>query len=252
MKLLNTAHKRKSFAITSVIMAIVIFLLFWVGLSYFDPPFENGIVIQWGDEKSTSEINTAKASSKVKANTTASNQKPNIVEPVITQNNELTIALNQNNAKETPPKKIQEQKPKIDKETNDILNQILNANPSSEEKNAKNNSIQKGLPSGDAYANAFYGTSGSGKSWGLNGRHLLSDGKVVPECNESGIVVVQIEVDRNGNVIKATPGVKGTTNNHPCLLEPALKTALMHKWNTDLKAPERQIGFIEIHFKLGN
>ena len=30
------------------------------------------------------------------------------------------------------------------------------------------------------------------------------------DCNESGLVVVRIEVDRNGKVVKADPGVKGT------------------------------------------
>ena len=49
--------------------------------------------------------------------------------------------------------------------------------------------------------------------------------------------MVRIVVDRNGKVIKATPGVKGTTNNAPCLLEPARKTAFMHRWNLDSNAP---------------
>jgi len=46
-------------------------------------------------------------------------------------------------------------------------------------------------------------------------------------------------------------GVKGSTNTHPCLLSPAKKTALLHKWFPDDKAPEQQIGFVLIQFKLG-
>ena len=69
-----------------------------------------------------------------------------------------------------------------------------------------------------------------GKGFGLNGRRLESRGKVTQQCNQEGIVVVRITVDRQGDVVQAEPGVKGTTNTHPCLLQPAKETALLHKW----------------------
>ncbi len=112
----------------------------------------------------------------------------------------------------------------------------------------------KGQPDGDPYATSYYGSPGSGSGtggYGLNGRSLVNKGKVPQECNESGRVVVKIVVDRNGKVISATPGVRGTTNNNPCLLEPARKTAFMHKWNLDSKAPSEQTGFVVVNFKLG-
>jgi colicin import membrane protein len=79
---------------------------------------------------------------------------------------------------------------------------------------------------------------------------LQNSGKVPQDCNQEGIVVVRITVDNNGQVIDAQPGVKGTTNSHPCLLAPAKETALLHRWNPDAQAPKRQIGFIVIQFKL--
>ena len=112
----------------------------------------------------------------------------------------------------------------------------------------------KGMPEGNPYATSYYGTPGSGigaAGYGLNGRSLVSKGKVRQECNEDGRVVVRITVDRNGKVIKAEPGMKGTTNNAPCLLEPAKKTAMMHQWNLDSKAPSQQIGYVVVNFKLG-
>lgn len=112
----------------------------------------------------------------------------------------------------------------------------------------------KGSPDGDPYATSYYGSPGSGSGtggYGLNGRSLVNKGKVPQECNESGRVVVKIVVDRSGKVISATPGVRGTTNNNPCLLEPAKKTAFMHKWNLDSNAPGQQIGFVVVNFKLG-
>tara|TARA_R110001583_G_scaffold29551_6_gene103464 strand:+ start:1718 stop:2515 length:798 start_codon:yes stop_codon:yes gene_type:complete len=112
----------------------------------------------------------------------------------------------------------------------------------------------KGQPDGDPYATSYYGSPGSGSGtggYGLNGRSLVSKGKVQQECNQEGRVVVKIVVDRTGKVISATPGVKGTTNNNPCLLEPAKKTAFKHKWNLDSNAPSQQIGFVVVNFKLG-
>ena len=107
---------------------------------------------------------------------------------------------------------------------------------------------------GDPYATSYYGNPGSGGGtgvYGLNGRSLANQGKVQQECKQEGRVVVKIIVDRNGKVINATPGVKGTTNNHPCLLEPARKTAFLHSWNSDSKAPSQQVGFVVVNFKLG-
>ena len=88
------------------------------------------------------------------------------------------------------------------------------------------------------YANSYYGSGGKGV--GLKGRSIQAEGKVLQECNEAGTVVVQIVVDRNGNVIKATPGVQGSTNTAECLKEAARKTAYKHKWNADPNAPARQ------------
>jgi hypothetical protein len=112
----------------------------------------------------------------------------------------------------------------------------------------------KGKEEGSPYASSYYNNAGLGgisKGYGLNGRNLQSNGKVVQECNQEGTVVVRIAVNKQGDVITAEPGVKGSTNTHPCLLTPAKETALLHKWYPDNKAPEQQIGFVVIQFKLG-
>jgi outer membrane biosynthesis protein TonB len=74
----------------------------------------------------------------------------------------------------------------------------------------------KGSLNGDPYANSYYGSgngTGNGSGWGLNGRSI-SKRKEVQKCNEFGTVVVQITVNRNGNVI-AAKYTKGTTNTNP-------------------------------------
>ena len=111
----------------------------------------------------------------------------------------------------------------------------------------------KGKSGGNPYSNSYFditGPRGMGKGFGLNGRRLESNGKVVQECNQQGTVVVRITVNQNGDVVAADPGVKGTTNTHPCLLKPAKSTAMLHKWYPDNDAPAQQIGFVVIQFKL--
>ncbi|MFD2550191.1 energy transducer TonB [Bizionia sediminis] len=112
----------------------------------------------------------------------------------------------------------------------------------------------KGQLDGDPYAPSYFGEPGSGSGgvgYGLNGRGEATFQKQKQTCNESGLVIVRIEVDRSGNVVVAIPGVKGTTNTAPCLLEPAKKIALSHKWRPDSNAPVRQVGFVKVNFTLG-
>lgn len=67
---------------------------------------------------------------------------------------------------------------------------------------------------------------------------------------EEGKVVVEITVDKNGNVINAKPGVKGSTTSNPNLLEIARKAALSAKFNSSSDAPEEQKGTITYNFIL--
>src|SRR5690606_5212285 len=112
----------------------------------------------------------------------------------------------------------------------------------------------KGQLDGDPYAASYFGEPGSGSGgvgYGLKGRGTPTKKVFKQDCNESGMVIVKIVVNRNGDVIEAIPGVKGTTNTASCLLEPAKKIALSHKWRADNKAPAKQIGFVKVNFNLG-
>jgi len=46
MKYLETEEEKKSFAITSSIMAILLLLFLYLGLPFMDPPPDNGIAFQ--------------------------------------------------------------------------------------------------------------------------------------------------------------------------------------------------------------
>ena len=49
MTLLNTTHKRKSAAITALILMLLIFGILNFGMQYLDPPEEYGLAINFGD-----------------------------------------------------------------------------------------------------------------------------------------------------------------------------------------------------------
>lgn len=164
-----------------------------------------------------------------------------------------------NTVKDKPVKKVEEKKPdpKPDKSTLDILDSFSNG-PKNDGKvkggeGDDNSPGDKGSRDGDPNAKSYYGTGkgldGDG-NYRLGGRKALNKEKFVQDCNESGIVVVKIEVDQNGKVVKATPGVKGTTNSASCLMEPARKAAMATKFNSDSEAPVKQVGMIIYQFKL--
>jgi outer membrane biosynthesis protein TonB len=286
VRLLETKYERKSAAITSVITAIIFLLLFFFGFTYLDPPPENGIAINFG----TSEIGSGQVQPTEPVASSPQQQTPEptpspqensspVADEVQTQDTEEApvIAKEKENKqpvekeqkdkkeqpkqevpeKEKPQEPVKEEPKKPSKETSDALNNLLNgpendgANQGGEGNDASGG--DKGDPSGDPNAKSYYGQGkgldGDG-SYRLGGRKALNKEKFVQECNESGVVVVKIEVNQQGQVIRATPGARGTTNTAPCLMEPAKRAALATRFNSDVNAPAKQTGFIEYEFKL--
>jgi outer membrane biosynthesis protein TonB len=94
---------------------------------------------------------------------------------------------------------------------------------------------------------------GSGPNFSLHGRS--SRYLPVPDYTEQdqGKVVVEVWVDRNGNVTKAIAGAKGTTTSNRSLWTKAQQAALNAKFSVNLNAPEEQKGTITYNFiRLGN
>ena len=93
------------------------------------------------------------------------------------------------------------------------------------------------------------GVSMKEKPYSLGGRRLLEEQTLEEECDESGVVVVQIGVNRKGRVVRATPGGKGTTTSAQCLFDTAKKAAMDSRFNSDFDAPAVQVGFIVYTYK---
>jgi len=92
------------------------------------------------------------------------------------------------------------------------------------------------------------GGAGDGISYSLGGRGSLSLHKPLYESREQGKVVVTIKVDRQGNVISATAGAKGTNVSDQTLWNLAKDAALRSKFSPDPNAPDFQVGTITYNF----
>ena len=280
MKFLETQHEKKSAAITTLIALLLILLFFVLGLTYYDPPVAYGVEVNFGTsnqgsgpEQPQSAVATQPKTKSVqptpKTTTSTPKAQPQTSPKEVLTQEESTVSIPEEK-KEKPAPQIQEVKeteappteatppqPQVSEATKNVLkNLIQGQQQNTQTQTGEGDDTQagdKGKEDGNPYANSYYNTAGpggSGTGYGLNGRNLQTSGKVAQDCNQEGIVVVRITVDNNGNVVEAQPGVKGTTNSHPCLLTPAKETALLHRWNPDAKAPNKQIGFIVIQFKL--
>jgi len=270
VSLIDTKHEKKSLAITVTLHVLLILLLIFFGLKYLDPPPENGIAINFG----TSEVGSGenqptepvKSAPKPTTSPVVSQPKP-VVEEVVTQETEEAPVIEKKAEKKpvvqqkpVEPKKVEPVKqpdPTPEKSTSDALSSILNGPKSDGAASGGEGNDQvagdKGSRDGDPNASSYYGNGmgldGDG-NYKLGGRRALNKERIVQDCNESGLVVVQIEVNQSGQVTKAIPGVKGTTNNNPCLTDPARRAALATRFNSDSKAPSKQVGTITYNFKL--
>ena len=273
MEFLNTPHKKKSAGLTAIFAVLFLSLFFVLGLTYYDPPVSYGMEVNFGTSTKGSgnqqpqELVESKPAvvakntvEKTQVNTTQPPPKPIKVGDVVTEKESIvTLPEKETVIKEVQPEtKIPEKVSKVSEATKNVVSNLLkNKTQQGEVIEGEGGDViagDKGKQTGDLYSSSYYNTAGlggKGKGYGLNGRNLQSNGKVVQECNQEGIVVVRITVNNQGNVVFAEPGVKGSTNTHPCLLEPAKKTALLHKWYSDTKAPLEQVGFVVIQFKLG-
>ena len=272
MTVLDTKHKRKSAAITAIILLLMLFAIFNYGLKYLDPPEEYGLAINFGDSDvgSGEPIENAK-----KALTPEVVEKEEVVEEVkvtpndaikeevLTDDTSKEIAVvEKKEVKKVPVKEVVKKeapketpKPKPSKETTDALNSLLNGNSSDGNPKGEGDDKKEGVKgneNGNPNSTKYYGNegTGSGGNYNLAGRKALSKPIEQPDCQEEGIVVVRITVDKNGKVISAVAGIKGSTNTAACLLKPAREAALRTTWNADEKAPANQTGTIIYKFTL--
>ena len=277
MKYFETKHEKDSARITTLIAVILILLIFIVGPKYLDPPLEYGVAVNFGTtDYGSGNIQPKKA---IKSEVKEVIKQPEVVESqpeastpqkvneeVLIQNNEESIAIKKQKEAEAKARaeakaeadriakekrELEEKKKKLDA----LIGGIGKSDGTDTGSEGNDNQAgDKGQLDGDPYAPSYFGEPGSGGGgvgYGLRGRGRPTKSKVLPECDEEGSVVVEIHVNREGRVVNAFPGKRGTTGNI-CLYDAAKKTALTYKWPSDSKAPSKQVGFVIINFSVSD
>lgn len=291
---LDTTYKRKSAAITTVIMCLLLLAIFFVGMKYLDPPEEYGIAVNFGTSNVGMGDIQPEAPLKAASEEIVEEEQEEIIEEVVetvepevveteaaitedvaTQETEEAIAIKKaaeekKKADEAAKiKRIEEERLEKEKQAkiaqkkaeeaakrkklDALIGGVSNAEGTATGGEGDDNKAgDKGKITGDPNASGYYGNggTGSGGDYQLGNRKPLSKPKPAYICNEEGLVIVAIEVNVNGKVTKATPGVKGSTNTAACLLSQAKEAALKTTWNPDTNAPSKQVGTIKYRFTL--
>ena len=113
-----------------------------------------------------------------------------------------------------------------------------------------NQGSETGSVNSDNHSSGISGLGDKGISYSLEGRTPQSLPKPEYNFQAEGIVVVEVTVNQNGNVTKATAGVKGSTTLDNNLLKAAQKAALAAKFDRKPSAAAFQKGTITYHFLL--
>ncbi len=259
----------KALAISTGIMAVFIGLSFFWVIGAFQPPEElgmGGMVVNYGtsvegmgtDYTSIEEPSTAPD---------ANNKKPDKITPeqtvkestssqftdkdIATQNTEEAVNVNTKATKSTSATNTN----KENKPAEPAIN------PNALYKGNKNNATgggdgtgttpgNQGDPDGDPLA-PFYGDGGSGfgnKPLPLNHFRNL----VKPEDNgqETGTIMVRIRVNKQGRIIEATAGAKGTTFSNNNLFRKCENAMLNASLNAISNGPDIRVFYVPFVFKV--
>ena len=92
------------------------------------------------------------------------------------------------------------------------------------------------------------GPGNNGVSFSLAGRHMVRTPQISDRSQETGKVVVDITVDKDGNVSSAIPGGRGSTTTSPLLYKLAKDAAMKAKFNASPEEADIQKGTITFVF----
>lgn len=216
MEIILNKNKRAGL-IGTILFHLLLLLLFMIyGLTYQYPPPEQGILINFGTSaEGMGEIQPEESGEAVmeekeeKLSEAPEVKATEAKEEVVTQEKTETIALPK---EEKKTEKKQEEQPKLSEELSEALNKFKNRPKSKAGEGETGTPGDQGDPLGSKTATSHEGglTEG-GMSFNMKGRKMLSKPFVREKSQEEGKVVVDLVVDREGNVIRAKAGGKGTT-----------------------------------------
>ncbi|HYK76287.1 MAG TPA: energy transducer TonB [Daejeonella sp.] len=263
----------KAFAISTAIMAGFLALSFFIIASRATPPEEvgtGGIIVNYGtsdigmgdDYMSVDEPSVAP-----NANQTAPDKVVTNPTPVPTPSSEVSDkSIVTQNAEDAP--EIVTKKEKSTTTAPPTVSLPAKENKPAVNQNAlykgkQNDGVGKGDGTGDAPGNQGskdgdplapnYGEGGSGfgsVSLTLANRKFVDIPRIEDQGQSSGKIAVEIRVDKNGEVVFARAGARGTTLSDLALWRKCESAVLGARLNRLESAPDVQVGVVMFNFKV--
>lgn len=258
----------KAVAISTVIMGLLVLLSFFIVIGSFKPDQEfgmGGIVVNYGtsvtgmgtdytsieEPSSSPNANNKLTDQIVPDNTIAPSQSSVDAKEIVTQNTEEAVSVNTKTTKATAvPSANTEDKP---------VKQTINENALY--KGKKNSGTGQGDGTGTEAGNQGsihgdpmapnYGEGGSGfGDTAIPLRRFTNLVTPQDDGQKTGKVAVRISINKNGVVVNATPGVKGTTLADRILWEKCRQAVMGATLNKSEEGPDIQIGVVIFNFKV--
>ena len=282
-------EKGKGLAGSIIIHLVLLLILVFVGFKIPPPPeFEEGIMVNFGtDETGSGLIEPSPPAMQEQASPPPSPSQTvkSEDEPLLTQNDEEAPEvkkvdpnaekkrIEKENAERIRREELEAERKRKEQEEierkrieaeqqrqTEIINRTKNALAGS--KNAGTNSTSEGVTGGPGNQGVVTGnvdskvrgpgggTGNSGISYDLQGRGFQKLPSPKYDYQGEGRVVVEVSVDREGKVIQAIPGTKGSTTLDEYLLKVAKDAAMEARFEAKPDAPAVQKGTITYNFKL--
>jgi len=243
--MLNSKSKKVGFLGTLLFHSIIFLLCFFSSIGYtsMEPPV--GIEIQFLPNQELDIVDKLNTQINTLDQSVASINNEHTLENVITEKEETIQRPNEADTLTLANSDIENQSMKVSIELEDALSRLLELDDSKLHADTANDIPDEILMS----------SSENTKLDNIQDGYILSDNrqavrKIKPNysCEEFGKIVVRVWVNREGQTIKAEPGIRGTTESSSCLFKEAKYAALKTTWTPYFDAPEVQIGQITYNF----
>jgi protein TonB len=258
MEIIKEKNSRSGIIGTIIVHLVLLLLFMTFGMPYQDPPPENvgAMLINFGtsdtgsgDEQPTEPVSAASESVSSAENIVAE-------ENVLTQ--ETVEAIEVNSSPDPDPEPIAPTpEPVVEQVASQSLLEALkrannpeNNSGSTESQGKKEGAGDQGNPNGDLNSSGTSNSGGNNIGFDLGGRGKVSFKKPENPTQEDGKVVVEIWVNRAGEVLRAKTGARGSTTTNPILQKKAEEAAYKATFKKDESAPFEQKGTMTFVFIL--
>ena len=268
---IDNQHKNKARLSTILVHLAILALLLLINLPIPYPiPEEQGILIAFGstdDAFGSEQAEVIEPQEVAEVAEQSSSQTEQIEqEEVLTQDYYDAPVVNQetnNDPSVIESEEVLEEEPK-EEVVPEIKKPVLDMNALyTGRKSDKNKDEDQGKSTGDGdqgkqngdqtstnIGDISYGLGDEGFSFALNGRSIINKPRVNHSSQTTGIVVVRIQVDEEGNVISADYTSRGSTTSDPYLIGVAKKAAQKSKFSAHPSGQKEQWGSITFVFKV--